>query len=115
MNSHSWLRYFEANRQNFITPDWNAPVPLTNELRTLLARSLSHFQLGESGGGRHLFGKAAQQRRRTPPIVRPSNYSSRKKWNMRGSSPAWCSALAAQLSVAIGRTFFSAARVAPSD
>lgn len=61
MNSLSWLRYFEANRQNFIEPDWQAPIPLTNEVRASLARSLSHFQLGESGGGRHLFGKAAHQ------------------------------------------------------
>ncbi len=61
MNSISWLRYFEANRQNFIAPDWKTPIPLTTELRALLARSLSHFQLGESGGGRHLFHKAAQQ------------------------------------------------------
>ncbi len=61
MNSLSWLRYFEANHQNFIEPDWQAPVPLTTGLRACLARSLSHFQLGESGGGSHLFGKAGQE------------------------------------------------------
>ena len=61
MHSAAWLRYFTANRHNFIEPDWQAPIPLTTELRSLLARSLSHFQLGESGGGQHLFGKAGEQ------------------------------------------------------
>ena len=61
MNSLSWLRYFEANRRNFIEPDWQAPCPLSPKLRARLARSLSHFQLCESGGGHHLFEKAANQ------------------------------------------------------
>ncbi len=61
MNSLSWLRYFEANRQNFIAPDWEAPFALTIAQRACLARSLSHFQLGESGGGSHLFAKAGQE------------------------------------------------------
>ena len=61
MNSLSWLQYFEANRRNFIDPDWQSPCPLSPELRTSLARSLSHFQLGESGTGRHLFVTAAEQ------------------------------------------------------
>lgn len=61
MNSLAWLRYFEANRRNFVSPDWQAPCPLPPELRRLLATSLSHFQLGESGGGRHLFGRAEKQ------------------------------------------------------
>ena len=61
MNSLAWLRYFEANRRNFIEPDWSAPSPLTTEERALLAASLSHFQLGESGGGNHLFAAAARQ------------------------------------------------------
>ena len=61
MDSLSWLRYFEANRRNFIDPDWQSTCPLSTELRVHLARSLSHFQLGESGSGRHLFAKAAHQ------------------------------------------------------
>lgn len=61
MNAASWFRYFEANRQNFIEPDWDAPFALTMAQRARLARSLSHFQLGESGGGSHLFGKAGQE------------------------------------------------------
>jgi hypothetical protein len=61
MNSSSWLRYFEENCRHFTEPDWAAPCPLAPELRASLARSLSHFQLGESGGGQHLFRKAAAQ------------------------------------------------------
>lgn len=61
MNSLSWLRYFEANRSHFISPDWQTPCPLSPELRACLARSLSHFQLGESGAGRHLLETAAKQ------------------------------------------------------
>ncbi len=69
MNSLAWLRYFEANRRNFIEPDHSAPIALPSELRTLLATSLSHFQLGESGGGRHLFAQAARQVREDPAYV----------------------------------------------
>lgn len=61
MRSKEWLRYFEANRERFIAPDWAAPCPLPSPIRARLAYSLSHFQLGESGGGNHLFRKAGEQ------------------------------------------------------
>ncbi len=61
MKAKEWLRYFEANRAQFIQPDWAAPCPLDGVMKAELARSLSHFQLGESGGGRHLFRKAGAQ------------------------------------------------------
>lgn len=69
MNSLAWLRYFEANRRNFIEPDHFAPLALTSEKRMLLAASLSHFQLGESGGGRHLFAQAARQVEEDPDYI----------------------------------------------
>ncbi len=61
MNSQYWLHYFEENRRNIIQPKWNVPCPLSSELRRSLARSLSHFQLGESGGGSHLLTSATRQ------------------------------------------------------
>jgi hypothetical protein len=61
MNSRAWRHYFETNRRNFTEPDWRISSPLTNQLQRRLARSLSHFQLGESGSGNHLFGKAERQ------------------------------------------------------
>lgn len=61
MKSNAWLRYFEAQRQQFIEPHWDAPCPLDPPTRDRLARSLSHFQLGETGGGSSLFKKADAQ------------------------------------------------------
>lgn len=60
MKTTEWLRYFEANREQFIEPDWVAPCPLERTIKNRLALSLSHFQLGETGGGRHLLRKAGQ-------------------------------------------------------
>jgi hypothetical protein len=61
MNSLHWLRYFEQNRLNRTEPLWHVPSPLDQRERAVLARSLSHFQLGESGEGRFLFQQARRQ------------------------------------------------------
>ncbi len=54
MNSSTWLHYFESNRLNRPEPEWRLPFPEDARTVALLARSLSHFQLGESGDGEHL-------------------------------------------------------------
>jgi hypothetical protein len=63
MNSKRWVTYFEANRQNRTEPDWRLPYPEDASAAAKLARSFSHFQLGESGGGSYLLAEA----RRTYP------------------------------------------------
>ncbi len=55
-----WIRRFEARRAcrpEFVLPA--AAAPPAGELAAL-ARSLAHFQLGESGSGEHLFAAAAR-------------------------------------------------------
>ncbi|HVO29219.1 MAG TPA: ferritin-like domain-containing protein [bacterium] len=54
----NWLRRFLENRRDREEPDWNAPCALPERLRRPLGRSLSHFQLGESGGGEFLLANA---------------------------------------------------------
>lgn len=54
MNSSAWLQYFETNRLNRPEPDWSLPFPEDARTAAKLAHSLSHFQLGESGGGTFL-------------------------------------------------------------
>ena len=57
-NFDTWLSYFQKNRLNHPEPDWSFPVTLDKKLASKVAKSLSHFQLGESGEGNHLFEKA---------------------------------------------------------
>ncbi len=61
MNSLQWLHYFEQNRLNRAEPPWHIASPLESQQRAGLARSLSHFQLGESGEGRFLLEQARRQ------------------------------------------------------
>jgi hypothetical protein len=59
VSPHSWLRHYRANRLNRPEPEWQQPCALPADIRGKLAVSLSHFQLGESGGGRFLLKEAA--------------------------------------------------------
>jgi hypothetical protein len=61
MNSTAWLQYFQNNRLNRPEPKWHLPFPEDHRTASQLARSLSHFQLGESGEGTFLLN-AAQSR-----------------------------------------------------
>jgi hypothetical protein len=60
-NFEPWLNYFQNNRLNRPEPDWSSPTMLNDHLASVIAKSLSHFQLGESGEGNHLFEKAAKE------------------------------------------------------
>lgn len=65
MNLHTWKCYFEENREARQEPDWSLPCPLSCGEQALLGKSLALFQLGESGGGKHLLQKASG---RTSPV-----------------------------------------------
>jgi hypothetical protein len=61
MNSIAWLRYYQSNPDSWTDPEWHVPSPLDPKTKYALALSLSHFQLGESGGGSFLFAQAREQ------------------------------------------------------
>ena len=58
MNSQHWLEYFQRNRHDRPEPTWNLAFPEDAATAAKLARSFSHFQLGESGEGRVLIAAA---------------------------------------------------------
>jgi len=58
MNSKIWLHYFQQNRLNRPEPAWDSPLQGEPTAICVLARSLSHFQLGESGEGTYLLRHA---------------------------------------------------------
>jgi hypothetical protein len=61
MNSQQWLHYYENNRLNRSEPKWNMPSALDKKMQRALAQSLSHFQLGETGGGTFLIAQVRSQ------------------------------------------------------
>jgi hypothetical protein len=61
MNAKEWLHYFEQNCNNRPEPAWHLASPLDDSAREILCRSLSHFQLGESGEGKYLLQQAREQ------------------------------------------------------
>ena len=58
MDSTRWLQHFQTNRLNRPEPHWHLPGAEHPKTAAKLARSLSHFQLGESGDGTFLLAEA---------------------------------------------------------
>ncbi len=61
MNSLDWLHYYQQNKTNRPEPKWGLPSPLDAKMQRALSRSLSHFQLGETGEGKFLIAQARAQ------------------------------------------------------
>jgi hypothetical protein len=61
MNATEWLNYYRQNSRNRTEPQWQLPCRLALSTQRALARSLSHFQLGESGDGNFLLAHAARE------------------------------------------------------
>jgi len=57
-DSTAWLDHFEGNRRSRPEPDWARGSPFPAQVTARLARSLAHFQLGESGEGTVLVAEA---------------------------------------------------------
>jgi hypothetical protein len=60
-DSSAWLDYFERNRLHRPEPDWDRPTPFGPAVAGRLARSLAHFQLGESCEGNTLLAGARRK------------------------------------------------------
>jgi hypothetical protein len=58
-SSAVWLDYFERNAAALRPIPWHEGVELSANERAALAESVATFQLGETGGGRHLKAAAA--------------------------------------------------------
>ena len=58
----NWLNYFEHNRDHRMKIPWDQQIRIQPHLRGPLIHSLQRFQVGESGGGGHLRGRAATTR-----------------------------------------------------
>lgn len=60
LSSIEWLAYFTHNAAALRPIPWQAEVDLTPAERAAVADSVATFQLGETGGGRHLLAAAAR-------------------------------------------------------
>jgi hypothetical protein len=57
-SSLEWCDYFQANANRLLTIPWECGVGFTAAERSVVARSLQTFQLGETGEGRHIMAAA---------------------------------------------------------